>query len=45
LEIRIENATKELKEADKFKYRVVNSDLEAAYAEFKKIVEKELGNS
>jgi guanylate kinase len=45
LELRIENATKELKEADKFKYRVVNSDLEQAYKDFKNIVEKELGNS
>ena len=45
LELRIENAKKELKEADKFKYRVVNSDLEQAYKDFKKVVEMELGNS
>jgi len=45
LELRIQNATKELKEADKFKYNVVNADLEVAYEEFKKIVEMELGTS
>jgi guanylate kinase len=44
-DLRIENAKKELAEADKFKYRIVNDDLERAYSEFKKVVEKELGNS
>ena len=44
-ELRIENAKKEILEADRFKYRVINNNLEQAYGEFKNIVEKELGNS
>jgi guanylate kinase len=45
LELRIQNASREVNEAHHFKYRVVNDDLERAYGEFKNIVEIELGNS
>lgn len=45
LDLRIENAKREITQADKFRYRVINSNLEEAYEEFKKIVEKELRTS
>ncbi len=40
IEVRMANAEKEIKEADKFDYRIVNDVFEESFAEFKKIVEK-----
>ncbi|MCB0371179.1 MAG: guanylate kinase [Bdellovibrionales bacterium] len=39
IEIRMENAKNEMKEAHQFDFRLVNDDFETSYAEFKKIVE------
>lgn len=39
IEIRMENAKNEMKEAPHFDFRLVNDDFETSYAEFKKIVE------
>ncbi|MBK9293960.1 MAG: guanylate kinase [Oligoflexia bacterium] len=44
LELRIKNAEREIKEATFFNYKIVNADLDKAYAELKKIVETELIN-
>lgn len=43
IEVRMENAQKEMKEAPKFNYQIINSNFDESYAEFKKIVEKLLG--
>jgi len=43
LEVRMQNAEKELKEASQFDYQVVNDDFEVSYLRFKKIVEELLG--
>jgi guanylate kinase len=40
IEVRMKNAEREIKEAHKFDYQVVNDVFEKSYAEFKKIVEK-----
>ncbi|MBL7543569.1 MAG: guanylate kinase [Bdellovibrionaceae bacterium] len=40
IEIRMETAKKEMKEAPGFDYRIVNDQFELSYAEFKKIVDK-----
>lgn len=40
LEVRMQNAEKEMKEAEKFDYRIINEDFESSFAEFKKIIEK-----
>lgn len=39
IEIRMENAKNEMKEAPHFDFRLVNDDFETSYEEFKKIVE------
>lgn len=39
IEIRMENAKNEMKEAPHFDFRLVNDEFETSYAEFKKIVE------
>ncbi len=41
-QIRLKNAVIEMEQAKNFKYQIVNDDLEAAYSNFKKIVETEL---
>ncbi len=43
IEVRMANAEKELREASKFDYQIVNDVFEHSYAEFKKIVEELLG--
>jgi guanylate kinase len=43
LEVRMQNAEKELKEASKFDYQLINDDFEVSYLRFKKIVEELLG--
>lgn len=43
IEVRMANAEKELREASKFDYQIVNDNFEQSYAEFKKIIEKLLG--
>lgn len=40
IEVRMANAEKELKEAPKFDYQIVNDQFDQSYTEFKKIVEK-----
>ncbi|MFP5519195.1 MAG: guanylate kinase [Bdellovibrionia bacterium] len=40
LEVRMSNAEKEMLEAPKFDFQVVNEDFEVSFAEFKKIIEK-----
>lgn len=40
LEVRMQNAEKEMKEAEKFDFQIVNADFESSFAEFKKIIEK-----
>ncbi|UXR63874.1 guanylate kinase [Bdellovibrio bacteriovorus] len=40
IEVRMANAEKEIQEASKFDYQIVNDVFEQSYAEFKKIVEK-----
>lgn len=40
IEVRMANAEKEIREADKFDYQIVNDIFEQSYAEFKKIVEE-----
>jgi guanylate kinase len=44
LELRIKNAEREIKEATFFSHKVINQELEKAYAELKIIVENELRN-
>ena len=39
IEIRMDNAKKEMKEAAEFDFRIVNDHFETSYAEFKKIIE------
>ena len=43
LEIRMANAEREIREAGKFDFQLVNDDFEASYSQFKKIVEELLG--
>ena len=45
LDLRLENARKEIAMADEFDRQMVNNDFEASYAEFKKIVEEHLNQS
>lgn len=40
LDVRLQNAELEMREAGSFDYRLVNDDFEASYAEFKKIIEE-----
>lgn len=40
LELRLENARKEISQADRYDYRVINDDFEESYSRFKKIVEE-----
>ena len=40
LELRLKNGKKEMAQADKFQYQVVNDDFDEAFANFKKIIEK-----
>ncbi|UOF02346.1 guanylate kinase [Bdellovibrio reynosensis] len=40
IEVRMANAEKEIKEASKFDYQIVNDNFEHSYAQFKKIVEE-----
>lgn len=40
MEVRMANAEKEILEASKFDFQIVNDNFEQSYAEFKKIVEK-----
>lgn len=40
IEVRMSNAEKEIREADKFDYQIVNDIFEQSYAQFKKIVEE-----
>ncbi len=40
LEIRLQNAEKELSVANQFDYEVINDDFDRAYSEFRKIIEK-----
>jgi guanylate kinase len=44
LELRLENARKEMARAEEFDIQVVNDELEKSYAQFKKIVEELLTN-
>jgi len=44
-DLRLANAKTEIGQADFFRFKVVNDELERAYGEFKKIVENELGTS
>jgi guanylate kinase len=43
IEVRMANAEKEIREASKFDYQIVNDNFEQSYAEFKKIIEELLG--
>ena len=43
IELRMQNAEREVQEAGKFDYQIVNDNFETSYAEFKKIIEKLLG--
>lgn len=43
LEVRMQNALREIAVADRFDYRVVNDDFERSFAEFKKLVESLVG--
>ncbi|MCX7977709.1 MAG: guanylate kinase [Bdellovibrionaceae bacterium] len=40
IEVRMANAEKEIAEAHRFDYRVVNDDFEASYGQFKKIIDE-----
>lgn len=40
IEVRMANAEKEIREASKFDYQIVNDDFEQSYAQFKKIIEE-----
>lgn len=40
LELRLENAKKEIKQAHKFDYQLINDDFEESYLSFKKILEE-----
>lgn len=42
---RLKNAAREIAKADGFDYKIVNADLDAAFAELCNILEKELGGS
>lgn len=44
-EARLGNAPKEIERAKEFRFTVINDDLEQAYEDFKKIVERDLGTS
>lgn len=43
LEVRMQNALREIAVADRFDYRVINDDFERSYGEFKKLVESLVG--
>ncbi len=43
LEIRMQNALREIAASDRFDYRIVNDDFEASFAEFKKLIETLVG--
>ncbi|MNL89505.1 guanylate kinase [compost metagenome] len=43
IEVRMANAEKEIQEASKFDFRIINDQFDQSYAEFKKIVEELLG--
>lgn len=43
MEVRMANAEKEILEASKFDYQIVNDNFDQSYGEFKKIIEKLLG--
>lgn len=43
LDIRMQNALREIAQADQFDFRVVNDDFERSYREFKQLVEKIIG--
>jgi guanylate kinase len=43
IEVRMRNAEREIGEASKFDFQVVNDDFQKSYSEFKKIIEKLLG--
>lgn len=43
IEVRMENAKKEISRANEFDYQVVNDDFSKSYAQFKKIIEDLLG--
>jgi guanylate kinase len=43
IEVRMANAEKEIQEASKFDFQIVNDQFDQSYAEFKKIVEELLG--
>lgn len=43
LEVRMQNAEKEIARAHEFDFRIVNDEFEASFAEFKKIIENLLG--
>ena len=45
LEIRMQNATKEISRAHEFDYQLVNDDFDTSYAKFKKIIEELLTKS
>lgn len=40
IEVRMANAEKEIREASKFDFQIVNDDFEQSYGEFKKIIEE-----
>ena len=44
LELRLENASKEIQQAQEFDYQLVNKDLDQTYENFKKLVEELLGS-
>ena len=43
IDLRMQNAEREMQVASKFDYQIVNDHFETSYAEFKKIIEKLLG--
>lgn len=43
IEVRMKNAEREIREANKFDFQVVNDVFDKSYSEFKKIIEKLLG--
>ena len=45
LDIRMQNALREIAEADRFDHRLVNDDFERSYAEFKSLVARLTGSS
>lgn len=44
LDLRMQNATREMAEASSFDYQLVNDEFEASFAQFKKIVDELLGS-